>query len=226
MRKSTPETTPAVTPPWDDDADSAAEGNGAAGQPTSPNDVFTNLENIRLKQDFNRAQIKKPFTACPLRKPKRHEWFQSHPDPAFRFQTELFALKEGMNAEWYMPIGQDVIAELDPGALFACVLYPWINRKNQVSLLPVQLYDADGRDNDWWSSMRDVMDVHAVQGKWIGIAGGNQAYDVEVAENAALPAPKWPEVDLNTILRTAFKGGRLIDRLDHPVIAQAMRGSV
>ena len=51
-------------------------------------------------------------------------------------------------------------------------------------------------------------------------------YEVEIAENEALPDPVWPDVDLTTILRTAFKGGRLIDRLDHPVIVQYMRGRV
>jgi hypothetical protein len=193
--------------------------------PTATADVFANLDNLRLKQEFDRAKIKKPFTACPLRKPRRHEWFQAHQDPAFRFQTKLFALKEEMSAEWYLPVGADVIARLDAGSLFACVLYPWINRKSQVSLLPVQLYDADGRDNDWWASMRDVMTTHATQGRWIRIAGGNQAYEVEIAENEALPDPVWPDVDLTTILRTAFKGGRLIDRLDHPVITQSMRGA-
>jgi hypothetical protein len=198
----------------------------ASAQPTATADVFANLDNLRLKQDFDRAKIKKPFTACPLRKPRRHEWFQSHPDRAFRFETSLFALKEEMSTDWYLPVGKDVIAELDPGALYACVLFPWINRKSQVSLVPVQLYDADGRDNDWWASMREVMSVHAAQGKWIRISGGNQAYEVEIAENEALPDPVWPDVDLTTILRTAFKGGRLIDRLDHPVIVQNMRGRV
>jgi hypothetical protein len=149
---------------------------------TETGDIFANLDNLRLKQDFNRAKIKKPFNACPLRKPRRHEWFQVHQDPTFRFKTQLFALKEEMGTEWYLPVGEDVIAELDPGSLFDCVLYPWINRKSQVSLLPVQLYDVDGRDNDWWVSMREVMTKHATQGKWIRIAGGNQGYEVEIAE--------------------------------------------
>jgi hypothetical protein len=212
-------------PEAEDAIDAAVKETLGKTAPITTDDVFANLEGLRLKQDFDRARIKKPFTTCPLRKPRRHEWFQAHRDPAFRFQTKLFALKEGMSVEWYLPIGADVVAELDPGALYACVLFPWINRKNQVSLLPVQLYDADGRDNDWWSSMRVVMTAHAAAGKWIRIAGGNQAYEVEIAENEALPDPIWPEVGLNTILRTAFKGGRLIDRVDHPVITGSMRGA-
>ena len=210
------------------------KGNGAVDEtetknvvplaaPTTTTDVFANLDALRLKQDFNRANIKKPFNNCPLRKPRAHEWFQAHPE--LRFETKLFALKEDMSVEWYLPVGDDVTAELDPEALFDCVLFTWINRKHDVSLLPVQLYDVNGRDNDWWASMRDVMTIHATKGQWIRIHGGNQGYDLEIAENEKLAAPRWPNVDLTTILRTAFKG-RVIDHVDHQVIARSMRGRI
>jgi hypothetical protein len=232
MAKSTEAAREPQTPPLPDgDAGASSEtpangaGDGAAAL-TATSDIFSNLENLRLKQDFNRAKIKKPFTSCPIRKPRRHEWFQSHRDPSFRFETRLFALKEGMSPEWYLPIGEDVLAELDAGSLYPCVIFPWITRKSEVSVLPVPLCDTDGRDNDWWASMREVMSRYAAEGQWIRIAGGNQAYEVEVAENEALPDPKWPDVPLNTILRTAFKGGRMIDSLDHPVIQANMRGRV
>ena len=199
--------------------------NGAEPQ-SATSDIFANLEALRLKQDFTRARIKKPFTNCAIRKPRKHEWFQAHTDPAFRFEVQLFSLQMDMSPEWYWPIGADVLAELDPTSLYSCVIYPWINRKKDVSIWPVPLHDVDGRDNDWWASMREVMSHHAAQGDWVRIRGGSQAYDLEVAENQCLPPPEWPKVDLNTILRTAFKGGRVIDRLDHSVIQESMRGRV
>ena len=117
-----------------------------------------------------------------------------------------------MSPEWYWPIGADVLAELDPTSLYSCVIYPWINRKKDVSIWPVPLHDVDGRDNDWWASMREVMSHHAAQGDWVRIRGGSQAYDLEVAENQCLPPPEWPKVDLNTILRILLPARAASDR--------------
>jgi hypothetical protein len=220
----------APPPPPIEDRDH--EPNGADGEPVQPgpppsltSDIFENLDNLRLPQGFNQAKIRKPFTTCAIRKPRRHEWFQSTPDPAFRFETSLFSLKEDMSADWYLPVGAEVLAELDAGSLFQCVIFPWITRKSEVSIWPVPLLDINGRDNDWWISMREVMTHHAARGQWVRISGGNQGYEVEIAENEALPPPKWPDVSLNVILRTAFKGGRVIDSLDHRII-QSLRGHI
>jgi hypothetical protein len=202
-------------------------GNGAgdgATQPTTEVDIFANLENLRLKQDFNRAQIKRPFTNCPIRKPRKHEWFQVHQE--HQLETSLFALKEGMGSEWYLPVGEEVASALDPNSLYPVIIFTWINRKKEVAIWPVPLHDIDGRDNDWWSSMREMMGDWATKGQWIRIRSGNQGYELEIAENDKLAPPAWPEVDFNTILRTAFKGGRVIDSLDHTVIQNQMRGSV
>ena len=57
------------------------------------------------------------------------------------------------------------------------------------------------------------------------IHGGNQGYDIEISDNEKLATPRWPNVDLTTILRTAFKG-RVIDHVDHQVIARSMRGRI
>jgi hypothetical protein len=54
---------------------------------------------------------------------------------------------------------------------------------------------------------------------------GDQGYKIEIAENEGLPDPEWPPAAINEILRVAFKGGRVIDSLDHPLI-QKLRGRV
>ena len=46
----------------------------------SSGDVFDNIKSLRLRQSFDRAKIRRPLTTVGIRKPKRHEWFQSHPD--------------------------------------------------------------------------------------------------------------------------------------------------
>jgi hypothetical protein len=122
-------------------------GNGAMpDEPAATSDIFDDLERLRLRQTFDRAKIRKPFISCPIRKPRRHEWFQSHRDPAYQFETRLFALKEGLGIEWYLPLDAEVLMALDQGALYAVTIFVWINRKSDLSLWPVPLFDMDGRE--------------------------------------------------------------------------------
>jgi len=47
------------------------------------------------------------------------------------------------------------------------------------------------------------------------------AYETIVTENSPTGfEPKWPELSFQELIRLAFKGGRLIDSFDHPVIRQ------
>ncbi len=38
-----------------------------------------------------------------------------------------------------------------------------------------------------------------------------------------LPGPEWPQESLGELLKIAFKGGKLIDSVDHPVLKR-LRG--
>ena len=187
-------------------------------------DVFDNLEALRLKQDFNRVKVKRPFTLCPIRKPRPHEWFQVHPDPAFRFEGRLFKHKEGMSEDWYLPVGADVLVELEGRSLVAVVIFVWVNRKRDCAIWPIQLGDEEGKINSWHESMHEMFTVHAI-GQWARIESGDGGYKVETAQNEELPPPEWPQHTLAEILRVAFKGGRVVDSLDHPLIKK-LRGLI
>ena len=76
-----------LPPAVDAAADDHEPGNGSTPDGMkitgeSVGDIFDNLESLRIKQDFGRPQIRRPFTSCSIRKPRKHEWFQAHPDPA------------------------------------------------------------------------------------------------------------------------------------------------
>jgi hypothetical protein len=211
-----------VPPPPESEDVARSAGNSATPPPVG--DIFDNLESLRLKQDFNRVKVRKPFTNCPIRKPRTHEWFQVHPDPAYRFETVLFAYKEEMSAEWYLPVGEDVLAELDGSSLHNVVIFVWCNRKKDTAIWPIRLADDDGKMNDWHASLLEVFTKYA-QGQWVRMEAGDQGYKIEIAENEGLPDPEWPPAAINEVLRVAFKGGRVIDSLDHPLI-QKLRGRV
>jgi len=201
----------------------------AGGQPTTPEDVFDNLDDFRLRQSFDKVKTRRPLTTVGIRKPKPHEWFQAHRE--YRYEGTMFLAKEeSLSEEWFFPTNEEVLAELErlsvTGLKTVCVFW-WINRKKNTFVWPVTLTDSDGRQNDWHASMYEMLTVHGGHGQWCRIEAGDGGYNPEIAENTELPAPEWPEVQhFGQVLRIAFKkGGRVVDTLDHPLI-QRLSGRV
>jgi hypothetical protein len=201
----------------DDDAEVPME-------PTTPGDVFANLEKRQLRQSFDKLKTRKPLTTVGIRKPRPHEWFQAH--PTFRLEWVLFkAEEEGLSDEWFFPANEEVLAALEELSIKGvknCMIFWWINRKNDTFIWPVQLADADGRQNDWHASMFEMMSVQA-NGQWARIEAGDGGYVVTIAEPSEdqdAPKPNWPVADsFGDVLRTAFKrGGRVIEHLNHPLL--------
>ena len=205
------------------DVDETTVADPAAKQPTSPSDVFSNLGERRLRQSFDKLKTRKPLTTVGIRKPKAHEWFQAH--PVYRQEWVLFkAEEEGLNEEWFFPATEEVLAaleELSVKGVKNCCIW-WINRKGNTFIWPVQLADADGRQNEWHASMFDMMSVQA-NGQWARIEAGDGGYEVTIADptdNDSTPKPDWPPVErFGDVLRVAFKkGGRVIEHLEHPLL--------
>jgi hypothetical protein len=200
----------------------------AADEPVSPGDVFEDLGNRRLRQSFDRVKTKRLLTTVGVRKPKKHEWFQAHPD--HRQEWTLFrAEEEGLNEEWFFPTNETVAAaleELSPTGLKNVCIFWWINRKKQTFIWPVTLADSDGRQNDWHASMFEMLSVHGC-GQWCRIEAADGGYDPTIAEDedGELPRPDWPVIDhFGQVLRVAFKkAGRVIDNLNHPLLKR-LRG--
>jgi hypothetical protein len=209
-------------------APEAISGNGAA-EPVSPGDVFDRLATFRLRQTFDKIKVRRPLTTVGIRKPKRHEWFQAHPE--HRYEGVLFeAQEEGLNPEWYFPTNEEVLAaleELSVKGVKNVAIFWWVNRKKHTFIWPVTLADSDGRQLDWHASMFEMMTVHAC-GQWCRIEAADAGYDPTIAdpeEGQEVPAPEWPLVEnFGQVLRVAFKkGGRVIDTLDHNLIKR-LRG--
>ena len=82
-----------------------AADDDVAKQPVGDN--FDNLDALRLDQNFGSGlRTRKPFTTCPIRKPRPHEWFRVSRDLVV--ETLLFEHKEELSAEWYLAVGHDV----------------------------------------------------------------------------------------------------------------------
>src|SRR5215831_16363688 len=91
-------------------------------QPT--NDLFSNLDNLRLSQDFAaNLGVKKALLTIPVKKPSK-EWFvRVHPE--YRLSTGILELKEDRELYLVSPILWDILAGMEttfaPRMLFGAV---------------------------------------------------------------------------------------------------------
>jgi hypothetical protein len=175
---------------------------------------------LRLSQDFEElGGVKKAIITVPVRRPTRQEFFRTHSLPSMRLDTAVLEVK--LEREIYL-VDSSIRSVLGP-ELAPVRLHAAINRANVVFLMPVRLPGVDGRDNEWWRSLREASEI--ATRKWVRIAPNASLGAYEVFEpRAELPEPEWPDVDLPGLLRIAF-GGRFIDSLDH-VVVQTLLGAM
>jgi hypothetical protein len=155
----------------------------------------------------------------PVRKPAK-EWF-IRTSADLRIETCVLELKEDRETYLVAPaLWPELASEstFGPRALFAAM-----NRQSVLFVWPVRLPGPDGKIDDWNRSALEAATM--AESRWVRVASNMAlgAYDVYEA-SADWPAPDWPDLPLNEILRIAFKG-RVIDSLDHPTLKR-LRGEV
>jgi hypothetical protein len=162
--------------------------------------------------------VKKALLHVPIRKPNRQEYFRTRADAEYRLHMAILELKEEREVYAVLP---EVAAAL-PGETRAVELRLCTNRSEAIFLWPVPLPTADGRENAWHKTAREIAELAEPQ--WVRMAASMSAgcYDVFIAPSG-ISEPRWPEESLSTLLRIAFGGGRLIDNINHPVLKR-LRG--
>jgi hypothetical protein len=177
------------------------------------------LSNLRLSQNFSEsAGVKKLLKTVPVRKPNQQDFVRVHPDPAYRDNFPVVQLKD--DREEFL-ISASLLPEL-VGEFVSVTLYTAINRQGVVFLWPVRLPDPQGRQMEWWRSMREAAEL--AMGQWIRTKPNMSlgAYEIFVAEST-MSEPEWPDVSYQDLIKLAFRD-RLIDSLSHPVVKR-LRGA-
>jgi hypothetical protein len=217
---------------WDAPAPTPASTNPVlhvvdAAKPTEAADAATTTAetpdpfdpaNLRLDQSFvETAGVKKLLTTVPVRRPNRQDFIRVHADPAYRMPCALIELKEERETYLLTP----AISRELPGEFFIANIHTTINRQGVVSLWPVKTPGSDGKQSDWIRSAAEGAAMAVT--RWIRLTPNMSlgAYEITVAESA-IADPEWPEQPFRDSLKIGF-GDRLIDRLDHPLIAR-LRG--
>jgi hypothetical protein len=175
-------------------------------------------ENLRLGQaSTEMVPVKKLLTTIPVRKPGKQTFFRVHSDPANREVFPIIDLKD--DREEYIVI-RPLVPELATEIVHKQLCLA-ITRQGTVFFLPLRLPGPDGKDMEWWRSLREH--AERAQTRWLRVVPNHDlgAYEAMQA-GGNLGDPEWPNLDYWSLIRIAFKEC-LITSLDHPVVRR-LRG--
>ena len=174
---------------------------------------------LRISQDFAAsAGVEQVLATVPVRKPNRQDFVRVHPSEDYQLTTVVIELKE--ERESYLvttDLRDGLVGEVVPVTLYLAA-----NRQGVVFFWPCKLPDPSGRVNAWHESALEA--AHLARDRWIRVSANMSlgAYQIFQA-TGELPDPEWPSESLGELLKIAFKGGKLIDAVDHPVLKR-LRG--
>jgi hypothetical protein len=100
-------------------------------------------------------------------------------------------------------------------------LFTTISRQGVLTLWPVRLPGADGKDMEWWRSAREAAEL--AMRSWVRLKANTAlgAYEIFTAAGS-IPEPEWPKLSFREILKIAFREF-MIDSPEHAVIRK-LRG--
>jgi hypothetical protein len=173
---------------------------------------------LRISQHFGEGLDVRPvLAAVTVCKPRRQWFVRVHPDPAMRLET--FLLLREQDQQFYLV--DPVLAPALAGEAVPTALFTAVNLGSGVFLWPIRLPDETGRRHQCHVTASRVADL--AQREWVRIAWDRALSDYTVVRaRGQVPAPVWPDADLQKLLSLAFHG-RHIDTADHPIVRQ-LRG--
>lgn len=186
----------------------------------SPTTSSTDLKSLRLPANYGATLgVKKLLTNVLVGKPKKSNFFRTHPADEMTFPAMILENKEARESYVVVPEVAQEISEL----VRPVMLHAAIDRQNNVFLIPVPLPGETGTRNQWHESLAQAVEYAKL--KWIRITANMHVggYDVNEAQ-ADLPEPEWPAHDIDALIQVAFRG-KIINGLDHPII-QSLLGKI
>ena len=194
--------------------------NGNPAGDGNPIDDPFDLKALREPQKL--IQVRQRRLSIPVkRKPNRHDFVRTHPDPEYRINMPLFSLKaDGSDEEMYF-VHPSVTGELD-GEYRLHTIFVAVTLQGGVFLWCVPLPLEDGREENSWLTTNRAAAEQAAH-KWLRVASDRKAGAYEVYEYQGAPVePQWPEETPLELYKLGFKN-RIVDKPDHPLILR-LRG--
>ena len=186
--------------------------------PYEPEDLCIDLNAIHAA-----GAVSRPITEIPMRKPRKHEFFRTDPDEEHWRPVALIEFEQ----VWYL-VHPRIVPHLDPDDICYAYLCLAISKSGELFYWPLKISNK-GRANLWNDSALGI--AKEATTKWVKMRsrredgkGGSGFYQEEIPI-ANFGDPKWPELTQKQLYAIAFKGDRIIDRVDHLVI-QKLTGQV
>ena len=189
-------------------------------QKQSTTTTGTDLKSLRLPANYGASLgVKKLLTNVLVGRPKKSNFFRTHPSDEMTFPAMILENKEARESYVVVPDVAQEISEL----VRPVMLHAAIDRQNNVFLIPVPLPGEAGTRNQWHESLAQAVEYAKL--KWIRITANMHVggYDVNEAQ-ADLPEPEWPAHDIDSLVQVAFRG-KIITGLDHPIV-QSLLGKI
>lgn len=199
-------------------APTSGPGETEAAQAASTNaSPFNNLDALRKRQDFDAlVDARRQLTSVPVAKPSKQMWFRVLPGEEWQIPAALLEWEEDGTRFFVHPDIYADIASESKRVILRTVVTP----QAAVRLWPLRQPNADGTDNEWFQSARRA--AARAEREWIRMVANRDArgYDIFAAETD-FGEPKIPEQSFADLLKIAF-AGKIIDSLNHPVIARLL----
>ena len=173
---------------------------------------------LRLTQPITAgSSVVTLLLVVPVQKPQRQVYVRVHPDPDFRLPIALLELKDERETYAVVP---DVALQI-PSEVKHVDLRLSVTQQGMPFLWPVPLPPSDRAENTWNMTARTA--AEQAERDWVRVTTNMsaQSYDVHVAPSIAA-APVWPSKSMAELLEIAFRNGKLIDSLDHPVVQRLL----
>jgi hypothetical protein len=184
--------------------------------PYRPEDLWIDPSKIHAAGAVNR-----PTTTIPIRRPNRHEFFRTHPDEKYWRPVAFIEMDRTLYA-----VHPEMIRHLDEADIFYATFCLAISKSRELFFWPLK--ESKGRSNMWNESAFQIAKMATT--KWVKIRSrledgkGGGYYEPEIPL-ADFGDPVWPDLTQKQLYDIAFKGGRIVDRVDHLVI-QKLTGQI
>jgi hypothetical protein len=180
------------------------------------------LASLRLPQNFGElGGVKRALLSVPLRKPHKHEFFRTHPDPSWCFPAPVLKMRGERRDDLFL-IHADLVSAI-PDDITPMMFMPTMTRQDVFLLWPLRLPAPDGRQDEWLRTALAAAEM--ARTSWLRMAAKQALGAYEVFQPTGTFAdPVWPSLPFEEICRLAFKDHVIAD-LDHPAL-QRLRGDV
>jgi hypothetical protein len=177
-------------------------------------DIFDNLEDLKVGQDFETGAAPVLLRQVPVRRPKSTDWFRVCPNPDYR---QTLALIENKDESEVYVVARQMREELcDEPTLHNYEVFTAKNSNGTTFIFPIRLAGKDGKWNSWHRSQHDAATLAMAQ--WIRMVSNKDLGGYNIKTSGRKAEPDWGMLPpFNELLRIAFRD-YLIETIDHPFV--------